>query len=81
MISYQVLRKINLRLQEIMERELPFGGLNMLLMGDLMQIEQVHGSWIYEQPAENKVHLWRLFQGDLCDRVGLGNRLEMIFTH
>ncbi len=47
-----------------MERELPFGGLNMLLMGDLMQIEPVHGSWIYEQPADlaNEVHLWRLFQ-------------------
>jgi hypothetical protein len=27
-----------------MERELPFGGFNMLLMSDLMQIEPVHGS-------------------------------------
>jgi hypothetical protein len=59
-----VLRQINLRLQEIRECDLPFGGFNILLMGDLLQIEPVHGNWIYDQPSElqNEENLWRLFQ-------------------
>ena len=33
-------------------------------MGDLLQIEPVFGSWIYEQPKElvHEIHLWRLFK-------------------
>lgn len=39
MISYQVLRMISMRLSEVMENDLPFGGLNVLLFGDLLQLK------------------------------------------
>ena len=65
MISYQVLRQINLRCQEIKEvYDKHFGNLNVILMGDLLQIKPVQGTWIYKQPKDLKhePHLWRLFE-------------------
>ncbi len=65
MISYEVLRQINLRCQEIKENYTkPFGGCNVLLMGDLLQIEPVNGSWIFKQPQEfaHEPNLWKLFK-------------------
>ena len=51
MISYQVLRQINLRCQEIKEvYDKHFGNLNVILMGDLLQIKPVNGNWIYKKP-------------------------------
>lgn len=64
MISYEVLRAICLRCQEIKQvYEKPFGGLNVILMGDLMQLKPVKGHWIFKQPIEfrHETNLWRLF--------------------
>lgn len=55
MISYQVLKQINLRCQEIKEvYDKHFGNLNDKLMGDLLQIKPVQGTWIYKQPKDLK---------------------------
>jgi hypothetical protein len=64
MISYEVLRQINLRTQQIKESEENFGGLNVILMGDLLQLKPVFGLWIYDQPdiLRHEINLWKLFE-------------------
>ena len=48
MISYEQFREINLRLQQLKEIDQFFGGVNIILMGDLMQLQPVNGHWIFE---------------------------------
>ena len=64
MISYETFRQIDLRLRQIKENESLFGGVNIILMGDLLQLKPVHGNWIYEQPERFSLetHLWRQFK-------------------
>ncbi|CAG7824817.1 unnamed protein product [Allacma fusca] len=64
MISYEILRVIHLRLCEIFQNSNPFGGILVLLVGDLLQLKPVRGSYVFNQPYkfEHKVHLWRLFE-------------------
>lgn len=47
MVSYEVLRlrSIHLRLQELKKSQEVFGGLNILVFGDIMQLAPVKGSW------------------------------------
>lgn len=43
MVSFQTLRMVSLRLGEIKNNDLPFGGLNVLLFGDLLQLPNCQG--------------------------------------
>lgn len=64
MISYPVLRMINLRLQQFKNNNHePFGGCNIILMGDLLQLKPIYGGCIFEQPREliGEINIWRLF--------------------
>lgn len=64
MISYPVLRMIHLRLQQFKNNnQEPFGGCNVILMGDLLQLKPIYGGCIFEQPRELKaeIHFWRIF--------------------
>lgn len=64
MVSYQNLRTIHLRLCEITNNEGAFGGLNVLVLGDLMQFRPINASWIFKPPASylHEVNLWKLFK-------------------
>jgi len=65
MVSYQLLRQVDMRMREIFEKpDCPFGGINIILLGDLMQLRPVNGNWIFEQPPvyQAEVHLWKLFK-------------------
>jgi hypothetical protein len=64
MISYETLRHIHLRCQQLKNNNEPFGGLNIILMGDLLQLKPVHGNWIYDQPSclSHENHLWKMFE-------------------
>ena len=44
MVSTFMLEQIHLRLQAVRNNELPFGGFNMILVGDFFQLRPVHGS-------------------------------------
>lgn len=63
MLPYELLYQIHLRLQELKcNREL-FGGVNVLLFGDLMQLPPVVGTPIYLLPEEmvGMLHLFHQF--------------------
>ena len=53
MVSNYMLRFIHLRLQEIMANNLPFGGVNIIAVGDLYQLKPVMGQFIFEDYSKN----------------------------
>lgn len=68
MVSYEVLRSIHLRLQESLKicQDI-FGGVNIIVFGDIMQLSPVKGSWCFRQPIlfQGEPHLWHYF--GLCE--------------
>ena len=89
MISYELFRQVDLRLKEIFDNDKPFGGVNVILLGDLMQLRPVNGNWIFQQPNvfSAEPHLWKLFevlelktnmrQSDSDPLLGMCNRLRI----
>ena len=68
MMKSDQLYQLNLRLQEIKQSQDNFGGVSVILLGDLMQLRPVKGKWIFEEPFAKdfqysfKHHpLWDLF--------------------
>ena len=90
MISYQMLHTIHLRCQDFKRNKDYFGGLNVILMGDLYQLPPVTpaGSAIYRMPRWfTGTNLWHLFefielkvnqrQGESNYFVNMLNRLRL----
>jgi hypothetical protein len=50
MVKADLLYQLNLRLQEIKQNDKIFGGISVLLFGDLMQLKPVLAKWIFEKP-------------------------------
>uniref|UniRef100_A0AC34GQH6 ATP-dependent DNA helicase n=1 Tax=Panagrolaimus sp. ES5 TaxID=591445 RepID=A0AC34GQH6_9BILA len=48
MASNELLAKISLRLQQITERDMWFGGISVLMVGDILQLPPVHGKFCFE---------------------------------
>ena len=63
MVPYEMLCMIDQCLKQLNNSEDLFGGLNMLLFGDLLQLPPVRGSSIFHQPVRMQpaTHLWREF--------------------
>ena len=63
MVSYEMLVMIDSRLKQLKNNGDFFGGINVLLFGDLMQLPPVRGKQVFEQPPRMApaTHLWRLF--------------------
>lgn len=69
MLKADALYQIHLRLQEITRSQNSFGGIAMILSGDLMQIPPVMARWIFEEPQNPDFQisyaiepLWNQFQ-------------------
>ena len=50
LVKSDFLYQINLRLQEIKQNANDFGGVAVLLFGDLLQLRPVKGNWIFDPP-------------------------------
>jgi hypothetical protein len=69
MVKSDLLYQLHLRLQEVKENAKPFGGVSILMFGDLMQLKPVRAKWIFDTPYSNQfaqayniTKLWDLFQ-------------------
>ena len=68
MVKSDMLYQLDLRLQEITQKYIPFGGISIFVFGDLMQLKPVMGNYIYEDPRHDdyiQSHLanprWKMF--------------------
>ncbi len=68
MVKSDLLYQLHTRLQEIKQCGDDFGGVSLLLFGDLMQLQPVKANWIFETPKNKKFAqshalrpLWDLF--------------------
>ncbi len=68
MVKSDLLYQLDSRLQDIKQSFCPFGGVSVLLFGDLMQLKPIQANWIFEQPRGAKFKLthevsplWELF--------------------
>ena len=68
MVKSDQLYQIHMRLQEIKQSHDLFGGVAVLLLGDLMQLKPIKGAWIFDDPkgdAKNShefLSLWEQFE-------------------
>ncbi|KAG5666270.1 hypothetical protein PVAND_017605 [Polypedilum vanderplanki] len=64
MIGYETFCQVDSRLRQLKKKEdEPFGGLNVIVFGDLLQLPPVKMTPIFDQPLRflPATHLWRLF--------------------
>ena len=52
MVSSDDLYKIHHRMIDIFQNNLPFGGLGVILVGDILQLKPVKGKYIFEAPRD-----------------------------
>ncbi|GIY13378.1 hypothetical protein CEXT_515401 [Caerostris extrusa] len=64
MVPYEMLCMIDSRLRQLKSPNACFGGINVLLFGDLMQLPPVRGHQVFRQPEHMKpaTHLWPQFR-------------------
>ena len=68
MVGANMFNFINQRLQDVMGNNTPFGGVNLLLVGDLFQLRPVKDKWIFEHGSSPYASLCRY--KTVCSLVG-----------
>ena len=75
MVKVDMLYQLDFRLQEITQKEVPFGGVSLFVFGDLMQLRPVLGKFIFDDPVlkeYQETHLcnprWQMFECTLLEK-------------
>ena len=67
MVGFRIFNCIHQRLMEVMQSSSPFGGVSVIAVGDLYQLEPVYDTYLFQQPRKGflplSTNLWiELFQ-------------------
>merc|ERR1711884_226429 len=62
MVKSDLLYQLDLRLKEIKQSQSMFGGVSVILLGDLMQLRPVMANWIFDGPKNKKFRLSHAIQ-------------------
>ncbi|XP_053390322.1 ATP-dependent DNA helicase PIF1-like [Mercenaria mercenaria] len=57
MVGFRMFHFIHLRLQELKQSKEDFGGISIIVIGDLFQLKPVHDSYIFQQPNSSYMPL------------------------
>ena len=76
MVKSDMLYMLDLKLQEIKEiSDIPFGGVGLLVFGDMMQLKPVMGNYIFERPTNSQFRTthdieprWNLFKSIILEK-------------
>ena len=76
MVKADMLYMLDLRLQELKEKVgTPFGGVSVIVFGDLMQLSPCMGRYIFQEPANPEFQItsqldnrWRMFSSILLEK-------------
>ena len=75
MVSNEAWKYVNLHLQDILQNKLPFGGVNVIAIGDLFQLQPVKSNFIFMDPKHNygplATNLW-------CEYLTLSELTEIM---
>ena len=70
-----MLYQLDFRLQEITQKDIPFGGISLFVFGDLMQLRPVLGRFIFDDPVikdYQEIHLlnprWKMFTSTILEK-------------
>ena len=70
-----MLYQLDFRLQEITQKDIPFGGISLFVFGDLMQLRPVLGRFIFDDPVikdYQEIHLlsprWKMFKSTILEK-------------
>ena len=76
MVKSDMLYQLDLRLQEVKEKVgSPFGGVSLIVFGDLMQLAPTIGRYVFQEPANPEFHIthrldsrWEMFASVLLEK-------------
>ena len=67
MVKSDMLYQLDLKLQELKERVgVPFGGVSILTLGDMLQLRPVLGAFAFEKPKNPEFHATFSGLGMVC---------------
>ena len=79
MVGNGMFNFLNLRLQQILGTKLPFGGVSLITVGDLFQLQPVFDRWIFENSDTNytplATNLWQTYF-EMYDRINPDNETK-----
>ena len=78
MVSYEMLSFVHRRLMEIMDNDMPFGGVSVICIGDFFQLPPVKANFVFHQEpgASLHGHLWKDPEFGFKGRVLLQNQRQ-----
>ena len=74
-----MLYQLDFRLQEITQKDVPFGGVSLFFFGDLMQLQPVLGRFIFDKPKGEEEGLEEIHQSE--PRWNLFQCIQLVTNH